>query len=88
MLLMILKLKSEISGEVAAKMDIQSLGGGHRVSNVWKIMFCFETFPVCGSVCAQTAYIVYLDWYLDTYMEEITNACATNSSKSYSKWDG
>lgn len=61
MLLMILKLKSEISGEVAAKMDIQSLGGGHRVSNVWKMMFCFETFPVCGSVCAQTAYIVYLD---------------------------
>lgn len=60
MLLMILKLKSEISGEVAAKMDIQSLGGRHRVSNVWK-MFCFETFPVCGSVCAQTAYIVYLD---------------------------
>lgn len=55
MLLMILKLKSEISGEVAAKMDIQSLGGGHRVSNVWKMMFCFETFPVCGSVCAQTS---------------------------------
>lgn len=43
MLLLIVRLGNEVSGEVAAQVDFQSLGDGHRVSAVWRMMFRSET---------------------------------------------
>lgn len=75
----ILRLRSEVSGEVAPKRIFRAweMGAGFQMLGGW-----------CSALKPQTAYIVYLDVYLDTNMGEITDACATDSWKCYSKWDG
>lgn len=42
----------------------------HRVSRVWKVKFCSETFAVCGSVCVPKEHLLCVLIYIWTLIRK------------------